>query len=112
MANPTAKNNGEIMDFSGLAIKASQFMDASGNVVVGTQGANIPTLTGTLTGTVDGALADVAAIALSTSDTYTDADVNTAVNTAITSVNLQLKELQTKVNAVIAALVTAGIIAD
>lgn len=71
--------------------------------------ANVPVLAGTLTGTVDGTIADVAAIALSTSDTYTDAAVNSAVNTAITSTNLQLKELQTKLNAVINALVTAGI---
>lgn len=61
-------------------------------------------LAGTLTGTTDGTLADVAAIALSTSNTYTDAAVNSAVNTAITSVNLQLKELQATVNAIIAAL--------
>lgn len=60
------------------------------------------TLAGTLTGTVDSTMEDVAAIALSTSDTYTDAAVNAAVNTAITATNLQLKELQTTVNALIA----------
>lgn len=71
--------------------------------------ANVPAVAGTLTGTVDGTIADVAAIALSTSNTYTDAAVNSAVNTAITAGNLQNKELQTTLNAVIAALVAAGI---
>jgi len=73
--------------------------------------ANIGQLAGSLTGTVDGTLADVAAIALSTSDTYTDSAVNTAVNTAITATNLQLKELQTKVNALEQALEDAQITA-
>lgn len=77
----------------------------------GAQGAAVADLAGTLTGTVDGTLADVAAIALSTSDTYTDAAVNTAVNTAITATNLQLKELQTKVNALLAQLRVAAVIA-
>ncbi|MDG4595484.1 MAG: hypothetical protein P9F75_07290 [Candidatus Contendobacter sp.] len=68
--------------------------------------AGIAPLAGTLTGTVDGALADIAAIALSTAggNTYSDAAVNAAVNAAITSANLQIKELQTTLNAVIAAL--------
>lgn len=73
--------------------------------------AAIADLSGTLTGTTDGALADVAAIALSTSNTYTDAAVNAAVNTAITSVNLQIKELQTKLNAALAMMRTAGLLA-
>lgn len=75
------------------------------------QSAVIAALGGSLTGTVDGDLADIAAIALSTSNTYTDAAVNSAVNTAITSANLQLKELQTKVNALVAALKAAGLMA-
>lgn len=83
-------------------------MADSGNFV---QAANVAALAGTLTGTVDGTLADVAAIAISTSggNTYSDTAVNTAVNTAITSINLQLKELQTTLNAEIAALKTAGL---
>lgn len=76
------------------------------------QAAVVAAVAGTLTGTVDGTIADVAAIALSTSDTYTDAAVNTAVNTAVTAVNLQLKELQTSLNAVIASLKTAGLMAS
>jgi hypothetical protein len=69
-------------------------------------------LAGTLTGTVDGTIADVANIALSTGDTYTDTAVNNAVNTAIASVNLQLKELQTKLNAALQKLRDANVIAD
>lgn len=98
----------------------------SEEVVSGTA-ANVPALAGTLTGTVDGTLADVAdivmasALALSTGDTYTDAAVNTAVNAAVDSAvdtavngaildaNLQLKELQTSLNLVIAALIAAGL---
>jgi hypothetical protein len=76
------------------------------------QAAVVAALAGTLTGSVDGTLADVAEIALSTSDTYTDAAVNTAVNTAITSTNLQLKEIQTQLNAVISALKTANLMAS
>jgi predicted RecA/RadA family phage recombinase len=76
------------------------------------QAAVVAALAGTLTGTVDGTLADVAAIALSTSNTYTDAAVNSAVNTAITSTNLQLKELQTKLNAILTALKDAEIMAS
>jgi broad specificity polyphosphatase/5'/3'-nucleotidase SurE len=75
-----------------------------------TQGAAVASLGGTLTGTTDGDLADIAAIALSTSDMYTDAAVNTAVNTAITAANLQIKELQTTVNALLASLRTSNII--
>lgn len=73
------------------------------------QAANVAALAGTLTGTVDGTIADVAAIALSTSNTYSDAAVNSAVNTAITSINLQLKELQTTLNAEISALKASGL---
>src|SRR5690606_5665203 len=60
-------------------------------------------LGGALTGVTDGDLADIAAIALDTDNTYADADVNTAVNAVVTATNLQLKELQVKQNAVIAA---------
>lgn len=65
---------------------------------------SVTALGGTLTGTVDGSLDDVADIALSTSNTYTDAAVNNAVNAAIASVNLQLKEIQSKFNALVADL--------
>lgn len=67
-------------------------------------------IAGTLTGTTDGTMANVADIALSTSDTYADADVNTAVNVAIAAVNLQLKELQVKQNALLAKLRAAGVL--
>ena len=55
-------------------------------------------LAGTLTGSTTGTMADISD--LSTSDTYSDA----AVNAMVAEVNLQLKELQTKVNAIIAAV--------
>jgi hypothetical protein len=77
-----------------------------------TTGAAVANLAGTLTGTVDGTIADVAAIAISTAggNTYADTAVNTAVNTAITSLNLQLKELQTKLNALLTSLRAADVI--
>lgn len=58
-------------------------------------------LGGTLTGTTDGDMADIADIALTTGDTYSDTAVNNAVNTAIGEANLQLKELQTALNAIL-----------
>ena len=64
----------------------------------------VAALAGSLTGTTDGTITDVADIALSTGDTYTDAAVNTAVNAAVLDLNLQLKELQAKMNTMLAAL--------
>lgn len=55
-------------------------------------------LGGTLTGSTDGDLADVTD--LSTGDSYSDA----AVNAKIAEINLQLKELQTAYNALLAAI--------
>jgi hypothetical protein len=99
-----------------------------------TLGSAIADLGGTLTGTTDGDLADVAdvttatatALALSTSDMYTDSAVNTAVNAAVDAavddavdtavngaildINLQLKEIQTTVNALLASLRAGNII--
>lgn len=72
------------------------------------QAANVAALGGTLTGTVDGDLADVQDIALSTGDSYTDAAVNAAVNAAIAEMNEQIKEIQTTLNAEIAALKASG----
>lgn len=86
MANPTAKTGGEVIDHSGLAIKATQFQDVNGNVIGAAQQSNI---------------ADLAAAALSTSDTYTDAAVNTALDLVID-----------KINAILTALENAGILAD
>lgn len=111
MANPTLFSKGRRMNYDNMALEVDQLV-VNGSVVAAAQGANIPALGGTLTGTTDGDMADVADIALSTTDTYTDAAVNTAVNTAIASVNLQLKELQTKVNAIITALENFGVTAD
>lgn len=73
-------------------------------------GAAVADLTGTLTGTTDDVMEDVADIALSESDTYTDAAVNAAVNAAILTMNLQLKELQVKINELVTALQGSGAI--
>jgi hypothetical protein len=56
-------------------------------------------LAGTLTGTVDGTIADAAASACAGGATPTAAQVDTCVATLATAVNLQLKELQTVLNA-------------
>ena len=56
---------------------------------------SVTALAGTMTGTTDGTIADVADV---TGNTIGD------INVAIADVNLQLKELQTKLNALIAAL--------
>ena len=68
----------------------------------------VPTkLTGTLTGATDGAIADIAADTpacagnATPSATQVDAAINKAVATIVTGTNLQLKELQTSLAAVI-----------
>lgn len=67
-------------------------------------------LAGTLTGTVDGTMADIAATAAATAGGATptaaqvDAGIATAVASIVSGTNTQLKELQAKVNAILAAL--------
>lgn len=65
-------------------------------------------IAGTLTGSADGTIADVAAVSTAGGNTYADS----AINTAITSINLQHKELQVKINAILAKLRLAGVIED
>ncbi len=48
-------------------------------------------------------------IALSTSNTYTDAAVNTAVNAAVLQVNTAVGELADTQNAILAAMIAAGL---
>lgn len=69
-----------------------------------TQAANVAALAGTLTGTTTGTMADVAASACGGGATPANTDVDTCVASLALAVNLQLKELQTKLNAEIAAL--------
>ena len=70
-----------------------------------TEIAALVALGGTITGaTANDTMTAVADIALSTGNTYTDAAVNAAVNTAIASIENNFADLQTKVNALIAAL--------
>jgi predicted RecA/RadA family phage recombinase len=74
-------------------------------------------LSGTLTGTANGSMVDIAATAAATvgGATPTAAQVDTgialAVSTIVSGTNEQLKELQTKLNALLAKLVLAGILA-
>ena len=106
---------------AGYAFVAAGTSDTSGKVKlkeladseVGnlSQAAVVAALAGTLTGSEDGTLADVADIALSTGDSYSDAAVNGAVNAAILDLNLQLKELQTSLNAILTSLKNAGLMA-
>jgi predicted RNA methylase len=49
------------------------------------------------------------AAALSTADTYTDAAVNTAINALKTASETRLDNIETKVDAIIAALIAAGL---
>lgn len=73
-------------------------------------------LSGALTGTANGSLADIAATAGACAGgaTPTAAQVDTAIATAVasivTGVNEQNKELQTKINSLLAKLRTAGTI--
>ncbi len=69
-----------------------------------TQAANVAALAGTLTGTVTGTMADVAADACAGGATPANTDVDACVASLALEINLQLKELQTKLNAEIAAL--------
>lgn len=88
----------------GVALTA--LTDSTGGTVSGTLAAltTIATLAGTLTGTADGTMEDIAATAAATAGgaTPTAAQVDTGVATAVASIvtgtNLQLKELQTKLN--------------
>lgn len=79
--------------------------------------AAVADLTGTLTGTANGSMVDVAASAgacaggATPSATDVDAAIATAVASIVTGTNEQLKELQTKLNAALAALRAAGVIA-
>lgn len=71
---------------------------------------SVASLAGTLTGSVDGTLADIAATAGSCaggaepSAAQVDTAIATAVASIVTGTNLQLKELQTTLNALLAVL--------
>lgn len=73
------------------------------------QAANVAAVLGTLTGTVTGTIVNVAAAACAGGSTPTAAQVDTAVAALALSTNLALKELQTVLNAEIAALKTANL---
>ncbi len=79
--------------FDALALKLSA-----------SQAANVAALAGTLTGSVTGTIVNVAAAACAGDAEPSAAQVDTAVAALALSTNLALKELQTKLNAEIAAL--------
>jgi hypothetical protein len=70
----------------------------------------IAALAGTLTGTVDGTVVDVAAAAAATAGGATpsagqvDAGIATALAPVVAGINTQNKEMQTQINAILAAL--------
>ncbi len=68
----------------------------------------VANLTGTITGTANGTMEDVAAVTAAGGEA-TAAEL-TAVNTAITAINLQNKELFTKLNELIDDLQGLGLI--
>lgn len=78
--------------------------DALALKLTATQAANVAALAGTLTGSVTGTMANTSASACGGGATPANTDVDTCVASLATSINLQLKELQTKLNAEIAAL--------
>jgi predicted RecA/RadA family phage recombinase len=102
----------------GTAHEAALSGDTTTLVKLYGRGNGIPVATlvaqvaGTLTGTVDGTLANVADIACAGGSTPSATNVNTAVNGAILDINLQLKELQTSLNAALTALKNAGLMAS
>lgn len=71
---------------------------------------NVAALAGTLTGTADGTIADIAATASAVvggaapTAAQVDTGIALAVSTIVSGTNTQLKELQTKLNEVLAAL--------
>jgi hypothetical protein len=99
---------GVVVDMSPAAVAAARALAPTTNVAA---------LTGTLTGTVNGALVDVAAAAgacaggSSPTAGNVDAAIATAVATIVSGVNEQNKELLTKINAILSALVAKGVIA-
>jgi len=89
-----------INDFRAKFVEAMGDLNDGGNVANKTEIAALTALAGTRTGSGDGTIADVSAVSTAGGNTY----AGSAINTAITSINLQLKELQTKLNAIVTAL--------
>lgn len=81
-------------------------------VVTVVQQPTIADLGGTLTGVVDGDLADVPALDIDSAggNTYADATVEAAVATMMETVDKNFKEVQTKVNTLLARLEAAGVL--
>lgn len=90
---PTALINEKIMDFSGLAIKASQFMDESGNAIDITPQTAITDLTDSTGGTADSTLVAI-------SGTYSQTEIRN-----------NMADMAAKINAILAALRSIGLVA-
>lgn len=96
--------------FLGFEAATGECLVAVGNYNIRAAAAPVAALTGSLTGTVDGALADIAATAgscaggSSPTAANVDAAIATAVASIVTGTNTQIKELQTTINALVAAL--------
>ncbi len=90
-------------------------LSGPGDLLEGAQAA-VADLSGTLTGTANGSMVDVAATAAATVGGATptagqvDTGIALALSTVVSGTNEQLKELQTKLNALLAVLRLAGII--
>ena len=102
MANPTRKPDTELMDWTGLALKASQFVDADGNVLLGGQGSNVAPI---VTTNMDDGSADNTLIALDTATGTYDA-------TEASNIEKNFDKLADTINEIITALETAGLLAD
>ena len=96
--------------FLGFEAATGECLVAVNNFNIRAAAAPVAALTGTLTGTANGALVDVAAAAgaCAGGSSPTAGNVDTAIATAVATIvsgtNEQLKELQTTVNALVAAL--------
>lgn len=115
---PSGSTVGDLFATTNATGRAGGFFTNNGTKLVstgdgpGAQAAFVAALTGTPTGTANGALEAEGTVALSTSNTYSDSAVNTAVNTVIGKVENNVAEVATKLEAIRAALVAAGIMAS
>lgn len=124
-SNKRCDSDGTVGILIGVATAVAANPSSTGNVKLneavaatseGPQAAEAD-LTGTLTGTANGSLADIAATAgacagdATPTATQVDTAIATAVASIVTGVNEQNKELLTKINALLAKLRIAGIIA-
>jgi len=124
MANPTAKPDTEVMDFTGLALRVAQIQDESGSVVGGiTQQATVADVASTIaaivTTNMDDGSADNTLIALDTATgTYNATEASNIeknfdkISDEVNAAKTDIEALVSKVNAILVVLENAGIVAD